>query len=586
MSDEEYEYEYDSDASDVPMDDANNEDEEDDDEDQGEFEYTDEEEEQYDGDDINIALENEYYNAKAIKDNDYQEAISKFENVIQMEADKHQNGGDGGGSNIEKKNVQWTFKALKQTMKLRLRYSEYEQARMVYQRLLDCITNTDNEGLSPNVIEKGVNGMLERVSALLLQNSSKSSSGSIGNSPQHLACFVYDSTLGLFNPTNGPCPNERLWFKTNLKYGQLLFENRQTAKLQNVIRDLLQSSNHLTSSSTSMSTTGNSASSTNLMEIYALQIQLYSSLKDHKKLREIYTKAIQVRGGIPHPRTIALIQELGGKMHMSSKEYESANTAFFQAFKSYDEAGDIARLRCLKYLVIASMLHASSINPFDSQEVRPYKDDPEIVAMTNLVDAFHANDIEKFERILKRNEGRIMDDEFIREYLEDLLRTIRMQVLHEILRPYTRISIKAISKKLNGIQVKDVENLLVTAILDGTLDARIDQVNGVLLKNTDSRGGHSSISSKAHSSEVDGNDKAENRTRNSANRGGTGSDGNVDIDDFNNAIPIWGENSVSVRTCLAMEDLVDQLEVLTMAVTSANSRITGNNNTYYSLLKP
>ncbi len=584
MSDEEYEYEYDSDASDVPMDDANNEDDdEEDDEDQGEFEYTDEEEEQYDGNDINIALENEYYNAKAIKDNDYQEAISKFEHVIQMEADKHQN----GDCNTEKKNVQWTFKALKQTMKLRLRYSEYEQARIVYQSLLDCITNTDNEGLSPNVIEKGVNGMLERVSALLLQNSSKSSSGSVSNSPQHLAWFVYDSTLGLFNPTNGSCANERLWFKTNLKYGQLLFENRQTTKLQIVIRDLLQSSNHLTSNSTYMSTSGNSASSTNLMEIYALQIQLYSSLKDHKKLREIYTKAMQVRGGIPHPRTIALIQELGGKMHMSSKEYESANTAFFQAFKSYDEAGDIARLRCLKYLVIASMLHASSINPFDSQEVRPYKDDPEIVAMTNLVDAFHDNDIEKFERILKKNEGRIMDDEFIREYLEDLLRTIRMQVLHEILRPYTRISIEAISKKLNGIQVKDVENLLVTAILDGKLDARIDQVNGVLLKNTDSRGGNSSsIRSKAHSSEVDGNDEGENRTRNSASIGGTGSDGNFDIDDFNNAIPIWGENSVSVRTCSAMEDLVDQLVVLTMAVTAANSRITGNNNSYYSLMKP
>jgi COP9 signalosome complex subunit 2 len=90
-------------------------------------------------------------------------------------------------------------------------------------------------------------------------------------------------------------------------------------------------------------------------------------MKDHKKLREIYTKAIKVRGGIPHPRTIALIQELvGGKMHMSSREYESANTAFFQAFKSYDEVGDRAQLRCLKYLVMASMLHASSINPFDS----------------------------------------------------------------------------------------------------------------------------------------------------------------------------------------------------------------------------
>merc|ERR1712165_211089 len=78
-----------------------------------------------------------------------------------------------------------------------------------------------------------------------------------------------------------------------------------------------------------------------------------------------------------------------------------------------------------------------------------------------------------------------MDDEFIREYIADLLWTIRMQVLIEVLRPYTRISIWSISKKLNDIPLKDAENLLVTAILDGKIDGRIDQVNGILLKNKD-----------------------------------------------------------------------------------------------------
>jgi COP9 signalosome complex subunit 2 len=97
------------------------------------------------------------------------------------------------------------------------------------------------------------------------------------------------------------------------------------------------------------------------MEIYALQIQLHSRQKDNKELRKIFDKALAVRGGIPHPRTLALIQELGGKMHLAAREYESAGKNFFQAFKSYDEAGDPSRLRCLKYLaVMASMLHSSS----------------------------------------------------------------------------------------------------------------------------------------------------------------------------------------------------------------------------------
>jgi len=354
-----------------------------------------------------------------------------------------------------------------------------------YRRLLDRIAEGD---VSPNAVEKGINGMLERVSSIYHQSGS-ANRGNVTSSqpsqpsqqqqqrlePHELASAVYDATLNTFQPSTGAYPNERLWFKTNLKYGQLLYEMHETAKLQQVLRDLkaIQSSNESASGG---------GTSTQSMEVFALQIQLYSRQKDNKKLREVFNKAMAVRGGIPHPRTLALIQELGGKMHMASKEYENAGMAFFQAFKSYDEAGDPSRLRCLKYLVLASMLHASKINPFDSQEARPYRDDPQITAMTNLVQAFQNNEIHRFERILKQNTGRIMDDEFIREHIEDLLRTIRTQVLRRVIRPYTRISLAALSRELNDIPVHDVENLLVRLILDGTLEGQIDQINGVLLK--------------------------------------------------------------------------------------------------------
>ena len=184
-------------------------------------------------------------------------------------------------------------------------------------------------------------------------------------------------------------------------------------------------------------------------------------------------------------------------MHMSHGEYEEAGKTFFQAFKSYDEAGDPSRLRCLKYLVLASMLHASSINPFDSQEARPYRDDPEIVAMTNLVQAFHSNDIHAFERILRQNKTRIMGDEFVREHIEDLLRTIRTQVLRRLIRPYKRISLAAIASALNGITVKEIESLLVCLILEGSLDGSIDLAEGVLLKEAERGGGDSSAAAKA-----------------------------------------------------------------------------------------
>jgi COP9 signalosome complex subunit 2 len=121
----------------------------------------------------------------------------------------------------------------------------------------------------------------------------------------------------------------------------------------------------------------------------------------------------------------------------------------------------------------------SGINPFDSQEAKPYKNDPEILAMTNLVNAYQTNDINEFESILKQNRQNIMDDPFIREHIEDLLRNIRTQVLIKLIKPYTRIQIPFISTELN-IDVSEVENLLVSCILDNTIEGRIDQVNQVL----------------------------------------------------------------------------------------------------------
>jgi COP9 signalosome complex subunit 2 len=442
MSDEdEYSYEYD-----------------DDDMDEDKFEYTDEEEEQ---DDTEVALENAYYNSKGLRETDLNEAAEAFERVILQENEEL-------ASNGGKKYGQWSFKSMKQLVKLHLRSGNADEMMRHYSRLLECIAEGD---VNPNAIEKGINGMLERVSSLYQGASALNSPSNLD--PQRLALAVYDATLKVFHPSSGSCSNERLWFKTNLKYGQLLYEMNETTKLQQVLKDL---------KSTQAAESSASGSSTQSMEVYALQIQLYSRQKDNKRLRECFHRAMAVRGGIPHPRTLALIQELGGKMHMASKEYEAAGKTFFQAFKSYDEAGDPSRLRCLKYLVLASMLHASSINPFDSQEARPYRDDPEITAMTNLVQAFHNNEIQKFERILKQNKGRIMDDEFIRDYVEDLLRTIRTQVLRRVIRPYTRISLSAIARELNDIPVSDVENLLVSLILDGTLDGQIDQVSGVLVK--------------------------------------------------------------------------------------------------------
>lgn len=122
------------------------------------------------------------------------------------------------------------------------------------------------------------------------------------------------------------------------------------------------------------------------------------------------------------------------------------------------------------------MLKMSDIDPFNAQETKPYKNDPEILAMTGLVSAYQRKEIPEFEKILKDNRRTIMDDPFIRDYIEELLKNIRTQVLIKLIRPYTRIEIPFISKELN-ISSVEVENLLVALILDGKIHGLIDQVN-------------------------------------------------------------------------------------------------------------
>ncbi|XP_036320858.1 COP9 signalosome complex subunit 2 isoform X2 [Rhagoletis pomonella] len=278
----------------------------------------------------------------------------------------------------------------------------------------------------------------------------------------------YETTLDALKDAK----NDRLWFKTNTKLGKLYFDLGDFIKLQKILKQL-----HLSCQTDDGE--DDLKKGTQLLEIYALEIQMYTVQKNNKKLKALYEQSLHIKSAIPHPLIMGVIRECGGKMHLREGEFEKAHTDFFEAFKNYDESGSPRRTTCLKYLVLANMLMKSGINPFDSQEAKPYKQDPEIVAMTKLVISYQNNDITEFESILKTNHKNIMDDPFIREHIEDLLRNIRTQVLIKLIRPYKNIGIPFIATKLK-IEAVEVESLLVSCILDNTIQGRIDQMNQVL----------------------------------------------------------------------------------------------------------
>lgn len=69
---------------------------------------------------------------------------------------------------------------------------------------------------------------------------------------------------------------------------------------------------------------------TQLLEVYAIEIQMYTEQKNNKKLKQLYQKALAIKSAIPHPRIMGIIRECGGKMHMSERKWSEAATDFFE----------------------------------------------------------------------------------------------------------------------------------------------------------------------------------------------------------------------------------------------------------------
>jgi hypothetical protein len=43
-----------------------------------------------------------------------------------------------------------------------------------------------------------------------------------------------------------------------------------------------------------------------LVDIYALEIQMYTATKNNKKLKDLYHKALEIKSAIPHPRIMGV----------------------------------------------------------------------------------------------------------------------------------------------------------------------------------------------------------------------------------------------------------------------------------------
>jgi len=132
----------------------------------------------------------------------------------------------------------------------------------------------------------------------------------------------------------------------------------------------------------------------------------------------------------------------------------------------------------LKYLVLTTMLMKSDINPFDSQETKPYQNDARISAMTDLVDAYQRDEIHRYEKILRANQD-LLADPFIAENIDEVTRNMRTKAILKLIAPYTRFRLDFISDQLK-IPLAEVQNILGYLVVDKQLRGKIDQRRGTV----------------------------------------------------------------------------------------------------------
>ena len=78
--------------------------------------------------------------------------------------------------------------------------------------------------------------------------------------------------------------------------------------------------------------------------MYALEIQMHTELKNTKRLKELYSRALTIKSAIPHPRIMGIIRECGGKMHMHERVWSEAATDFFEVPLRWNRLS----LKCIK----------------------------------------------------------------------------------------------------------------------------------------------------------------------------------------------------------------------------------------------
>ncbi len=245
-------------------------------------------------DDMKIQLENYFYEAQDLKDDDVDGAIELFKKVVKLDTELEENG----------EAPQWRFKSLLHIVTLQFGMRSYDAMITNYTAMLK-----DMPSVTRNVCTESINTVLETISS---------------SDDADVLQEMFEITLKALADAN----NDKLWFNTNLKMAKLYMASLESdmgdANARQKQDDVERLMNILKQSCSLPDGTDDPNKAGHLLEIYCLEIQFCRITHNMIRMRTIYPKTLHLNAAVADPRTMGVIREEGGKMHMSEGHWDEA----------------------------------------------------------------------------------------------------------------------------------------------------------------------------------------------------------------------------------------------------------------------
>lgn len=224
--------------------------------------------------------------------------------------------------------------------------------------------------VSKNDLANAINEMQDGISKFL------------GEKPKE-AKSMYELILG-----NLKTSNERLWFTASLRLGKIYLDEKDFDNLEKSIKELKE---HVKDPNNPHIYDMNKSNLA--LEVLALEIQMCSLRGENRRMRQVFRDTEQFKSVIEDNRVTGIIKECGGKMYMSERNWKEALMSFWEGFVAMVDSGHPSAVNLLKYVILTQLLSQETTEYLTQQEAMVFKNDPQIVAMTDLKNGFHKNDI-------------------------------------------------------------------------------------------------------------------------------------------------------------------------------------------------